>query len=130
MSILYSFEEFFESANETVSAKEITDYIKSLTPDDSDHPDYFISLILKSKKKFRLKTVKIEDLLKQDPYLREYVESGVVRYGEDSESDLEPGPDDIFYPIVVFNGEVVDGYSRTSTLYHSGEKTIDAWVSE
>jgi disulfide oxidoreductase YuzD len=113
-----------------MSAEEIADYIKSLTPRDSDHPDYFISLILKSKKRFRLETVKIEDLLKKDASLREYVESGEVRYGEDGESDIEPHPDDLFNPIVVFEGEVVDGYSRTSTLYHSGEKTIQAWVSE
>ena len=121
---------FYESSNFTMSAEEIADYIKSLTPRDSDHPDYFISLILKSKKKFHLETVKIEDLLKKDDSLREYVESGEVRYGEDGESDIEPHPDDLFNPIVVFEGEVVDGYSRTSTLYHSGEKTIQAWVSE
>jgi hypothetical protein len=119
-----------EFSQHTMSAREIADYIKKLTPRESDHPDYFIRLILKSKKKFRLKEISIDDLLKKDSSLREYVESGESRYGEDGETDIAPRPEDIFNPIVIFNGEVVDGYSRISTLYRSGEKTVHAWVSE
>ena len=130
MTQLKSFSAFLESRENVMTSSEIADYIKKLTPRDSDHPDYFIDLILKSKKKFHLQTVKIEDLLKQDKSLEEYVESGEVRYGEDGESDLESRPEEVLNPIVVFDGEVVDGYSRTSTLWHAGEETIKAWVSE
>jgi hypothetical protein len=114
---------------QTMSANAIADYITNVTPDESDVPDYFISQIKKSGKTFELKSLSIEELLKTDSSLREYVESGEERYGSDSESDYEPDPDDINYPIVVFNGEVVDGYSRTSAHYQAGEKFIEAYVS-
>ena len=112
-----------------MSATDINRYLKDVTPDDSDVPDYFMSQISKSKKKFELKTVKIEDLLKADKSLEEYVMSKEERYGEGGSSDYEPYDDELDQPIVVFNGEVIDGYSRTSTLYHRGIKTIKAWVS-
>jgi hypothetical protein len=125
-----TFHKWIANEAEQLSAKEINDYISDLTPRDSDIPDYFMELIKKSGKKFVLKTVSIEDLLANDQALSDYVKSGEVRYGEGGESELEPRESDLDYPIVVFNGEVVDGYSRTSTLYHRGEKTIKAWVSE
>jgi disulfide oxidoreductase YuzD len=113
-----------------MSAKEICDYIVELTPSDSDVPDYFIDQVKKSGKRFYLETVNIEDLLKKDKSLEEYVKSGEVRYGEDGDSELEPYDDELDYPIVIFKGEVVDGYSRTSTLYKRGVKTIKAYISE
>ena len=61
MTQLKSFSAFLESRENVMTSSEIADYIKKLTPRDSDHPDYFIDLILKSKKKFHLQTVKIED---------------------------------------------------------------------
>ena len=44
-----------------MTAKQIADYLKDITPDFSDIPDYSIKEILKSKKKFELKTLKVED---------------------------------------------------------------------
>jgi hypothetical protein len=114
----------------TKSANDIISYIKSLTPDDSDHPDYFIGLIKKSGKSFELKTLDIKDVMKMDKDLEEYVKSGEVRYGEGGVSDLEPYDDELDNPIVIFDGYVVDGYSRTSTLYKRGVKNIQAWVSK
>lgn len=130
MNRIRTFESFFESRVDSKTSSEIVDYIKNLTPSDSDVPDYYLKLIKNSRKNFHLETIEIEKLLKNDKSLSEYVRSGEIRYGEEGESDLQPDPDELFNPIVIFNDEVVDGYSRTSTLYHSGEKTIDAWVSE
>jgi hypothetical protein len=117
--------------NESVmSAKQVTDYIKDLTPEDSDHPDYSIQQIKKSKKKFELKTFKISDIIKMDKYVNDYVKSGEVRYGEGGESTYEPYDDELDQPIVIFDNEVVDGYSRLSTLHQRGAKNIKAWVSQ
>lgn len=112
-----------------MTAEEINDYLREITPEDSDVPDYSMEQIKKSGKKFELKTIEIPTLLQGDPSLREYVMSGEERYGEEGESDYEPHEDELDTPIVVFNGEVVDGYSRTSTLYHRGVTKIKAWVS-
>jgi hypothetical protein len=115
---------------ETMSAEETVDYVKSKTPSDSDHPDLFISAVLKSGEEFELKQVKISDLLKADENLRNYVESGEVRYGQGGESDLTPIEGEEYAPIVVFRDKVIDGYSRIATLYNRGERTIRAWVSK
>jgi len=116
-----------------LSSRDIVEYISGITPDDSDVPDFFFKKVLHSGKYFIKKDVLIQDLLHNDESLREYVESGEDRYGSfggDPESDIEPHPTDIELPIVVFNGEVIDGYSRISTHYHNGEKRIQAYVSE
>jgi hypothetical protein len=116
-----------------MSSRDIVEYISGITPDDSDVPDFFFKKILQSGKYFIKKRVLIQDLLDNDESLKEYVESDEDRYGSfggNPESELEPNPQDIDLPIVIFDGEVVDGYSRTSTLYHNGEKYIQAYVSE
>jgi hypothetical protein len=128
MKYIQTYENFLNESSK--SADEIIRYIKSLTPSDSDHPDYFISLIKKSGKSFELKTLKIDDIIKMDKSLAEYVKSGEIRYGEGGESDLEPYDDELDNPIVIFDGHVVDGYSRTSTLYKRGVKNIQAWISK
>jgi hypothetical protein len=123
--------ESFLNESRTKSSDEIIRYIKSLTPSDSDHPDYFINLIKKSGKSFELKTLKIVDVVMMDNDLAEYVMSGEIRYGEGGVSDLEPGDDnELDNPIVIFDDYVVDGYSRTSTLYKRGAKNIQAWISK
>ena len=120
---------FEDWLNETkMTSTEINNYIKELTPDEDNIPDHFLYLIKKSKKKFDLKRVDINSLLQNDLGLKEYVLSNKPRY--DKYSDHTPESDDVYQPIVVFNNEVVDGYSRVSTLYNNGETQVDAWVSE
>jgi len=122
---------FWMDESETASAKTIAQYIQDVTPSSSDVPDYFINQILKSNDTFELKPVKIEDLMKSDDALADYIRSGEERYGKDSESgDHEPQEHELRNPIVVWKGEVLDGYSRTSTLYHQGEKYVEAWISK
>ncbi len=119
---------FIEFLNEeaTYTAKEIVSYIEDLETPENDVPDYYFDLIKKAKAKFVLKTVLIEDLLKQDESLKEYVDSKEDRY---EHSEYPPHEDDLQNPIVIFRGEVIDGYNRTSKNYHNGEKTIEAYVS-
>jgi hypothetical protein len=116
-----------EEGSDIMTADEIADYISEITPNKSDLPDYFIDQIKKSGKVFKKEKLNIEDLLKKDSDLAEYVESGVERYGDD---DYTPNIEDLDYPIVVFNGEVVDGYSRVSYHYHNGEDFIYGYVSQ
>ena len=54
---------------------------------------------------------------------------GEKRYGEGGESMHEPHHKDLYFPIVIFDGEVIDGYNRTSVHYHDGVKFIEAYVS-
>jgi hypothetical protein len=130
MSKIKLFEEFITESGNTRSARDIINYVKDLTPSDSDHPDYFLSLVKKSGKSFVLKTLKVKDVIKMDQDVKSYVKSGEDRYGEDGESDFVPDDDDLDNPIVIFNGEVIDGYSRISTHYRKGIDNINAWVSE
>lgn len=121
----------FWLAEKTMTAKEIAKYIQELTPLDSDQPDFFIDQIKKSGKSFELQTLKIQDILSKDKYVEEYVKSGEDRYGEDYYSDeFQPSEDDLEQPIVIFDGKVMDGYSRISTLYHRGETKIKAWITK
>jgi|694.fasta_scaffold133636_2 hypothetical protein len=130
MSKIKLFEEFITESGNTRSARDIINYVKDLTPSDSDHPDYFLSLVKKSGKSFVLKTLKVKDVIKMDQDVKSYVKSGEDRYGEYGESDFVPDDDDLDNPIVIFNGEVIDGYSRISTHYRKGIDNINAWVSE
>ena len=116
-----------------MSSRDIVEYISGITPSDSDVPDFFFKKIMQSGKYFVKRNVSIQELLDRDDSLREYVESKEDRYGNwggEPQSEIEPDPNDIDLPIVVFNGEVVDGYSRTASHYHNGEKYIQAYVSE
>jgi hypothetical protein len=108
--------------------EEIIQYITDITPEVHDVPDYFFELIRKSRKRFERKRLKIKDLLKQDKSLEEYVMSGESRY-PDEENDYIPDPEDINNPIVVFDGEVIDGYNRTAEHYRAGSEYINAYVS-
>lgn len=129
---LHTFDSFLseKSGENVLSAKDIVTYITDITPNDSDVPDYFFSQIRKSRKKFVKQQVKIDDIIKADESLKEYIDSGSERYGEDGESDHEPEAESIDNPIVIFNGEVVDGYNRTAVKYRMGEEYIDAYVSQ
>jgi hypothetical protein len=118
-----------EIAN-TRSTDEIIKYVTLITPKDSDVPDYFFDIMKKADKEYELKNVKIKDVIKKDSGLKDYIKSGEVRYGVDGESDLTPNPEDIDLPIVIFNNQVIDGYSRLTTKYKNGKEYIEAWVSK
>jgi hypothetical protein len=126
MKNLTNFTDFLNESR-VLTHREIIQYITDITPDVHDVPDYFFELITKSGKRFRRERVKIEDLVMKDESLREYVMSGESRYIDDE--DYEPHSEDIYLPIVIFNGEVIDGYNRTAEHYRMGSEYIDAYVS-
>jgi hypothetical protein len=119
-----------EDSMNIMTAEEIADYISRITPDSSDVPDFFIKQVLKSEKTFKLQKISIEDLLASDLSLAEYVESGEERYGDEEENEYQHGPNELNNPIVVFDGEVIDGYSRVATHYQNGEDLIYGYVSQ
>jgi len=111
----------------TKSSPEIVEYIKFITPEESDIPDYFIQLILADNSTFTLKNIRIDTILDNDPGAKEYVLSEEERY--DEESEYQPTHEELYHPIVIFNNEVYDGFSRLSHFYHSGEKTIETYTN-
>jgi len=127
MYIKSYFEFINESNNKIYDSRFIIDYIKDISDNpETDVPDYYFTLIKKANAKFKKETIDIKDLLKKDKSLKEYVDSKEDRY-EDSE--YQPYDDELDNPIVIFKGEVIDGYNRTSTKFHKGEKAIEAYAS-
>lgn len=118
---------FLEHSSNRLSSEEIIEYIKTVSDNPvTTIPDYFLTLIEREGCEFELRNLSIEDLLESDPDLRKYVEGDEDRYeGE----NYVPHYDEIDNPIVILNGEVMDGYNRTLVKYQSGEEFIDAYVS-
>ena len=106
-----------------VSPKYVIRYIKEITPNKEDIPYHFLDMIRESNTRFCLKNVNIEELLNSDNDLREYVINSDGRY-EDEEVDVN----DMFQPIVVLNGECLDGYSRVKGHIDNGETHIEGYV--
>ena len=118
---------FLEHSSNRLSSEEIIDYIKKVSDNPvTTIPDYFLTLIEREGCDFELRRLSIEYLLESDPDLRKYVENDADRYEEEN---YVPHYDEIDNPIVILNGEVMDGYNRTLVKYQSGEEFIDAYVS-
>jgi hypothetical protein len=107
-----------------VSPKYVIRYIKEITPNKEDIPFHFLQMIRESNTRFCLKNVNIEELLNSDNDLREYVINSDSRYEDDEEVDVN----DMFQPIVVLNGECLDGYSRVKGHIDNGETHIEGYV--
>jgi 8-oxo-dGTP pyrophosphatase MutT (NUDIX family) len=107
---------------ETFMGNHVWDHIVNITPNEDDIPWGF-------RKKIRNAEFNVDDnfnlesLLETDPDFREYFESGDDRYGED---DVDES--DLYHDIVVVDGELLDGYSRTATLLRNGETRTSAFV--
>lgn len=121
-------------SEETKSAKEIISYIDKIDR-ETENPDFtkesdrgilpFTKKQVKSSNTYELKVVNIDELIKNDPDLKEYVDANEQRYvGERDFFNLDN-------PIVVGkNGEVYDGMNRILTLKNNGEKIIKAYVAK
>ncbi len=116
----------FENFEQTYSSKFVADHIANNTPDIDNVPHHFIILIKRSKDKFVLKELNIQDIIDNDPDVKEYIDSGEERYDPDYD-DIDPKQ--LYEPIVIFNNEVFDGYSRLSTLFAMGEEKIEAYIN-
>ncbi len=113
----------FENFNKTISGNQVAQHIKNITPQSSDVPDFFITKFILPNK-FEKIEINIKNLLETDPVFNDYFESGENRYEPDEITE-----DDLNLPIVVFDGKILDGYSRTTELLKRGEKTTTAYVN-
>lgn len=102
----------------------VNNHIKNITPDPDNLPTYFMDKIIKNNKFKLVFNYPIENLLKTDKSFLEYYNGGDVRY-----DDEEVDRNSLYEPIVVVNGELLDGYSRVSRLLRNGETGTDAFVA-
>ena len=111
----------FEEFN-TFTGDEVAQHIEDITPEESDVPDYFINKYIKPNDGWKLEQIKLKDLLK-DRDFKEYYNSGEERY-----DDYEVAEDDLYNELVVYKGQLLDGYSRASKMLRDGEKVAGAYV--
>ena len=109
---------------ESWTGQEVADHIKYITPDDSDIPDYFIDKYVLPNDGWQNKPIKLKNLLK-DRDFKAYYKSGEERYDE-----YEVSADDLYQELVVYKGQLLDGYSRAARMLRNGEKTAAAFVIE
>jgi len=128
MEHVRTFESFlFEG--DSISGKEVARYVTDISPEGAV-PDYFIEKYILPNDYTR-KEVDIRDLLESDPDLKEYIDGDESRYEDEDfmeEEDLDP--DDLYLPIVVYKGMVLDGYNRSLINYRNGDFIVSAYVHE
>lgn len=117
-------ESILEEKEKIYSGREVNRYIKDITPEESDIPDYFMNNFI-APRKFRIQKVKIGDLLKSDPSFKEYYDSEDDRYEDEEYMDHN----DLYNYATIVDGEVMDGYNRMSVLKRGGEDFVDAYVA-
>jgi hypothetical protein len=108
---------------ESYSGSYVNRHIIDITPHKDDLPHFFMKNMIKPRK-FKLVEVSLLDLLDSDPSFREYYKSGDERYDVD-----DINPDDLDFELVIVDGELLDGYSRASTLLRNGVNKTMAFVS-
>ena len=113
-----------QELKESWTGQEVADHIKYITPDSSDIPDHFIDKYILPNDGWKNKPIKLKNLLK-DRDFREYYKSGEERYDE-----YEVSADDLYQELVVYKGQLLDGYSRAARMLRQGEKTAAAFVIE
>jgi hypothetical protein len=109
--------------NEKVSGENVWNHIVSITPEEDDIPWGFQDKI--EGNNFKETKVDLKKLLKTDPDFAEYYKGGEERYDQDEIDEF-----DVYYELVVVDGELLDGYSRASRLLRNGEKKANAFVNE
>jgi hypothetical protein len=127
------------------SGKDIAEYIYDITPDKELVPDSWIKLYVLPNDGWEVKKFKVSDLIDSDPAFAEYLDCALTdnyhRYifdktegaYVDADSNLLPEIelDDIYrLPAVVYNGIVLDGYSRISEQVLLDEEYIYAYTIE
>jgi hypothetical protein len=120
--LVHSFESF---VNESLERKgsEIWKYVKDITPEKDNIPHGFKDKIVKRKFEY-VEKFDLKSLLKTDRDFKEYYSSKENRYEYD---DLPVR--DLLQPIVVVDGELLDGYSRSSDLLRNGDGKAEAFVA-
>lgn len=106
----------------TYTGDEVAQHIEDITPEESDIPDYFIDKYIRPNDGWKLEQIRLKDLLK-DKDFKEYYDSGEERY-----DDYEVNADDLYNELVVYKGQLLDGYSRAARMLRNGEKKAGAFV--
>ncbi len=120
---------YYYQLNESVdservfSGEEVNRHIESITPEESDIPDWFMDKII-AHRTFRIEEINLNDLLNTDSSFEEYFESGEERYDQE-----EVDSNELYQELVVVDGILLDGYNRASTLLRMGEDTAYAFVA-
>ena len=121
--LLDKMDESFVNESNTYSGKEVAQHIKDITPEESDIPDYFINKYIKPNNGWKIEQVDLKKLLKTDKDFAEYYKSGDIRYEDDEVSEW-----DLDQELVVYKGELLDGYSRASAMLRRGDRKANAFV--
>ena len=112
--------EVYINPNE-VSGEKVTQHVESITPNEEDVPFGFIEKYIKPNN-WVLDVVDLNELLETDPDFKSYFDANERRYTEE-----EVMAENLTEPLVVFKGEVLDGYSRAAQLIRDGVKTTEAY---
>ena len=122
------------------TGEEVADHIKMITLSTSDIPDYWIDKYVLHRK-FHMLEMNLEDLIMNkidDPSFMAYYENFEPRYTffdangyytDNEGSPVNIGHEDIFEPVVIVDGIVIDGYNRISVLSQEGEETIYVFIA-
>jgi hypothetical protein len=122
MTFIKTFADLFESTD-IRKGSEIWKYVKDITPEKENIPHGFKDKI--SNRKFEyVDRFNLKSLLKTDRDFKAYYDSKENRYEYD---DLPIR--DILQPIVVVDGELLDGYSRSSQLLRNGNGEAEAFIA-
>jgi hypothetical protein len=105
------------------SGEEVNRHIESITPDESDIPDWFMDKII-APRTFKVEEISLNDLLHTDSSFEEYFDSGEERYDQE-----EMDHNELYQELVVVDGILLDGYNRASTLLRMGDNTAYAFVA-
>jgi hypothetical protein len=123
MKFIKAFDDYVFEAAEVRKGSEIWKYVRDITPEKENIPHGFKDKI--SKRKFEyVDKFDLRSLLKTDRDFKAYYDSKENRYEYD---DLPVR--DLLQPIVVVDGELLDGYSRSSQLLRSGDGEAEAFVA-
>jgi hypothetical protein len=129
----YSVGSFLEAKQDIIPGTEVAEYMLDISRPGYE-PDYYVGIVM--KRNFVLKEIQLEDLIKNyigtDQGALDYIEDAAdhQRYTKDEDgmyidddySYIDMGDEDIYNPIVIVDGKLLDGYSRVSEHIHRLEE--------
>ena len=116
--------EAFFDPNKVFTGGQVSGHIEKITPNYEDLPFNFMENDI-DPRKFKLKEISIEDLLKSDPDFNDYY----YLEPEERYDQEDMNPEDLYNELVVVDGRLLDGYNRAKVLLRRGEKTAIAFVA-
>ena len=105
------------------SGEYVNRHIESITPEESDIPDYFMDKII-AHRTFKIEEISLDNVLRTDSSFKDYFDSGEERYDQE-----EMDSNELYQELVVVDGILLDGYNRAATLLRMRENTAYAYVA-